>query len=350
MAIERVNALTIEQREAALNHARLRIAGDEPTFREPTLQDFVSRTTNRFPPVVTRTITLLSMFMLIVAFLPSAMRLHEIGRMMFSKVITDVNSVYVAALCIVLMAEVGVVIFSLAAATNAENVQQRRMLNVGSWVSVAIALAGNGEMVKPWQEASVFVWLETFAPPMLVLITAQILKSQMLHSIEARHAAQQAYTTAHAQWIRDTNEARAAWQAAYTEAQNDARWARMAANALRDAIRKANARSTAVLRELSDEEWRVLVIRELSAENWFERAEQIVIEREQQAQLEPGEHPSGKRTGEYVDSVIERGNVYVATCPYCNDTFENNTRRGAKAALSVHSRFCKVRNSVEVEA
>lgn len=346
--IERINTLTSEQREAALDVARRRVAGQEPDLREPTLHDFEERTESRFPPVVTRIITLLSMFMLIVAFLPSAMRLHEIGKRTFEHAIADVSSVYVAALCIVLMAEVGVVIFSLAAATNAENVTQRRMLNVGSWVSVAIALAGNGEMVRPWEMQSVFVWLETFAPPLLVLITAQILKSQMLHSIEARHHAQQAYAQAHAQWVRDTNEARAAWQEAYSNAVNSPEWRRIVANVLRDAIRKANARSTAVLREVTDDEWRVLVLRELDAENWYTRTEQISVEREAVQALGAGDHPAGVRTGEYTNAVQERGGVYIGTCPHCHSEFENNTRRGAQAALSVHSRFCKVRNSVEV--
>lgn len=376
-AFYRINALSQEQRESALDGARKRIAGAEPqTYVEPALDDYERTTAGRFPRSVVRIITGLSVLMLIAAFLPSAMRLHEIGRETFAHSINHPFSIYVAALCIVLMAEVGQVIFSLAAATTAETRAQRWGLAIGAGICTAIALVGNAEIVRPWTQASAsvallasaaqthgagaFVWLETFAPPVLVLITAQILKAQMLHSIERRHEAQSAFADAHRQWEAQSAEAVRSWHETYEHAHEHLSWPRVQANALRDALRRANARSSAVMRELTDDDWRALILREVSADAWYERAEQRaqahqarIDEEQRSAQTEERTSartsgaPGGQRTGVTDGAVRENPDgTYTGVCPDCGKEFNSPTHNGATNALSAHmGRWCEVARS-----
>lgn len=376
-AVQRINALTQEQRESALDAARKRIAGVQPQRpQEPTLDDFMRYTSGRFPPRIVRLISGLSAFMLVVAFLPSAMRLHQIGKDTFAHAIADSTSIYVAALCIVLMAEVGQVIFSLAAATTAQSRMQRIGLGIGATVCTCIALAGNAEVVSPWNYPGAFVWLETFAPPVLVLITAQILKTQMLHSIEARHEAQRTFAAAHSAWNTDYADALRAWQSAYDHAHEHASWMRVQANALRDALRKANARSSAMLRDLTDGDWRTLILREVAADAWYERAEQraIEVQRIEQERMEQerinqertaaearrivrverseNAHPAahgasgGERTGATDGNVREVDGAFIGVCPDCGAEFTKPTYSGAVNALSAHmGRWCPVRKA-----
>ena len=68
-------------------------------------------------------------------------------------------------------------------------------------------------------------------PPLVVLSTAYVLKGQILETIEHRHATERAYQTALADW-----------QAATAEPEQHPQWSQFYANALQDALRKANAR------------------------------------------------------------------------------------------------------------
>lgn len=357
-AVHKINALTQEQRESALDAARKRIAGAQPErTSEPTLDDFMRHTSGRFPPRIMRLISALCVIMLCVAFLPSAIRLHEIGKETFAHAITDSASIYVAALCIVLMAEVGQVIFSLAAATTAQSLAQRIGLGIGAAICTGIALAGNAEVVRPWEYAGAFVWLETFAPPVLVLITAQILKTQMLHSIETRHEAQRTFADAHSAWNTDYADAVRTWQIAYDSAHDHSSWMRVTANALRDVLRKANARSTAVMRDLTDDDWRMLILREVAADAWYERAEQraevqrIEVERTARSERESvsaahGGSSGGERTGATDGNVREVDGAFVGVCPDCGAEFSKPTYAGAVNALSAHmGRWCVARKA-----
>ncbi len=359
-AIEKVNALTEGQRAQALKQARLHIAGAEPDpGREPKLDDFLAQGVGKYPPGVTRWIRRLSLLMLTAAFLPSAMRLHEVGRESFQASLHDVMSVYVAALCVVLMAEVGQVIFSLASAI-VTTFWQRWGLRLGALICTLIALTGNAQAVNPTLEAGLFIWLETFAPPLLVLITAQVLKTQMLHAIEDLHHARTQFADAHAVWTADYEEKVRAWQDAFDNAHLSADWMRVVANALRDAIRKANGRSHRVMRELTNTEWYALIHRELAADQWYTRVDTQVRQREAEQRRVETPAPvrsqpvrsgatGGTHTGELDGTVREVAGAFVAACPQCEREFNNATERGAKNALVAHVRHAHPKAETQVE-
>lgn len=369
-AFYRVNALNAEQRDAALDAARRRIAGSEPdAANAPTFEQFERSAIARFPAWVTRTITALCVVMLTAAFLPSAIRLHAVGLATTGITMTHEMSMYVIAICGVFIAETGQIVFSLAAKTNAETLSQRRGLWAGALVCTCFALTGNAVAVGTHATDNAFAFLETFAPPVLVLITAQILKTQMLHAIEARYSAKTAFKVALETWESQNKAARDAWQAAYTNAHADGTWDRTLANALRDALRSANRQSKAVLRELTPHDWHALVMRERNAEEWYDAVETDLAQR--RARLERSVEtsasaladdvvlPSGKRstgtTGAMSASpVVQRGAAFFRACPTCGQEFEGATPRAATnscvAHMKTHAHALEAQKQAEVNA
>jgi hypothetical protein len=94
---------------------------------------------------------------------------------------------------------------------------------------------------------------------LLVLSTAYVIKEQLLDSIQQRHANERAF-----------QEALNGWQLTTQDPEAHPRWSQFYANALRDALRKMNARRQETLQEMTIADWRAAVYRELHAEAWFE--------------------------------------------------------------------------------
>jgi hypothetical protein len=144
-------------------------------------------------------------------------------------------------------------------------------------IATAIALVGNVQVALPGHHSSPFAWLEAIAPPLLVLSTAYVLKEQLLESIEMRHANERAY-----------QEAVNLWQSATADPEHHPRWMQFYANALRDAIRKANNRRKDAQASLNTGDWRALVYRELQADNWYaEPVEQVTVQEVVQTEQHP---------------------------------------------------------------
>jgi hypothetical protein len=196
--------------------------------------------------------------LLLAAFTPSAIRLFVIGSETFSAAVPDNLAMIAVGIATVLTAEIGQVVFSLALATLGTTPSARRLLYASMGIATAIALVGNVQVALPGHHESPFAWLEAIAPPLLVLSTAYVLKEQLLESIEMRHANERAF-----------QEATNIWQATAVDPESYPGWMQFYANALRDAIRKANNRRKDALASLNTGDWRMLVYRELQADNWY---------------------------------------------------------------------------------
>jgi hypothetical protein len=122
-----------------------------------------------------------------------------------------------------------------------------------------LALGGNVQVALPGHETSPFAWLESLAPPIIVLATAFVLKEQILETVEVRHANEQAFQTA----LMD-------WQGVTTAPEDFPSWMQFYANALQDALRKANARRKETLSQMTIDDWRMAVGREMRAEIWYQ--------------------------------------------------------------------------------
>jgi hypothetical protein len=251
-----IKPLVQEERQsarAAAQQAVIRQVGEHPVRAH-----FDRYTASRYPPAVTRLITLLCIVLLLAAFTPSAIRLYVIGSETFGVAVPDAMAQVAVGIATVLTAEIGQVVFSLALATLGTSPGTRRLLFVSMGIATAIALVGNVQVALPGHVDSPFAWLEAIAPPLLVLSTAYVLKEQLLESIEVRHANERAY-----------QEAVSAWQLATIDPESHPGWLQYYANALRDALRRSNARRREALEALTIADWRALVERELQADDWY---------------------------------------------------------------------------------
>lgn len=350
-AFAKVNALTQEQREHAYEQARLRIAGSKPQpTQKPELQDFLRHTESHYPQWVTVLVRVLTVFTLIVVFLPSAMRLHAVAlqtNMDIDSIKHSVPSAYLAAIATVIMAEIGQTIMSLASATT-QSWTQKAALTFGAIICTFIALSGNAIAMADTATSNVFAFLETFAPPILVLILASIIKAQMMDAIAAKYNARVAYGQAVTQWQNENAYMEQLWNTAYANATDTPAYATVLADALREALRNANKQSKAVLRSLTVQDWRALVLRERAAGEWWRQAEiEAQAEASRIAQEEARLHAaelrsseSGKSTGATGEvakaKTLHEGDAWVKVCPVCNLKFEGDTHRQASNRLSAH--------------
>lgn len=256
-----IRPLNQEQRLAARHAAHRAVIN--AIGEKPTRKQFMDTTISKYPPAITRLISGLCLVLLLAAFTPSAIRLYVIGSQTFGQAVDNTVAMTAVGLATVLSAEVGQAVFSLALATLGTSRSSRRLLYGSMATSTILALTGNIQVSLLGHTDSPFAWLESIAPPLLVLSTAYVLKEQVLRTIEMRHANEQAYQIA----LTD-------WQSATANPEEHPQWTQFYANALRDALRKTNNRRQETLSQMSQDAWRIAVFREMQAELWYEQPEQ----------------------------------------------------------------------------
>jgi hypothetical protein len=258
-----INPLTDEQRIAARSRAAAIVAKELGSA--PSREQFQHITASRYPGWVNQLIMALCVFVLIAAFVPSAIRLYAIGSQTFAQAIEDDASATAAGIAVVIMAETAQILFSLAASVLATStVTSRRLLYASMAAATVLALVGNAQVSLPGHWTNPFAYLEALLPPLLVLSTAYVLKEQMLNAIEQRHANERAYQQAYN-----------SWQQASAAPEQHPRYMSALANSLRDALKDHNARGSGatarkeIMVDLTTDHWRALVHRELKADEWF---------------------------------------------------------------------------------
>lgn len=258
-----INPLTDEARIEARARAAAIVAKSLGAM--PSREQFQNMTVGKYPAWVNRLIMALCVFVLVAAFVPSAIRLYAIGSETFAQAIDDDTSAMAAGLAVVIMAETAQILFSLAAAVLATSTpMSRRLLYVSMAAATLLALVGNAQVSLPGHWTNPFAYLEALLPPLLVLSTAYVLKEQMLHAIEQRHSNERAYQAAYNQW-----------QHANASPEQHPRYMSALANALRDALKDHNARGSGAtvrketMADFTTEHWKALVYREMKADEWY---------------------------------------------------------------------------------
>jgi hypothetical protein len=258
--IENLRPLTQDQRQSA--HQAAREAVIRAIGAKPTREHFNYATISKYPPTVTRLIFFLCLVLLLAAFTPSAIRLYVIGSQTFGQAVSDEVAMTAVGFATVLSAEIGQIVFSLALATLGTSQSARRLLITSMAIATIISLVGNVQVALPGHEASPFAWLEALAPPIIVLATAYVIKEQILEAVEVRHANEQAFQTALADWRVLT-----------ADPEDHPSWMQFYANALQDALRKTNVRRKETLSQMTVEDWRLSVGREMRADMWYQDME-----------------------------------------------------------------------------
>lgn len=230
---------------------------------KPVRSNYHEHTISKFGDGFVRNVRRLVLLALMAAFMLSSVRLFSIGAETFGETLPDtlpniVNLLLslIAGACIVVLAETGQVIFSLAFATYEEH---RWPLWFGLIISTLIALVGNFQ-VAIWdaEHITVFHVLEALAPPSLVMALAYVQKGQVLDDARLRHQNEKAYQDDLQRWERE-----------FRNVEKHPEWTGFYARALRDTyartyIKRLNAAP------LTDDEWRLIVSRELQADHWHE--------------------------------------------------------------------------------
>lgn len=253
--LETIPPLDETQRLHAKNAAREAIM--EYAGRKPTREQYQHETISDYPRWLTALVMLGLLVVFTGSFAMSIFRLFTAGRDYFLVGIEIGWQGAVAGAAIFLMAE-----FTVLVSTMTRKVYfagAGRIMLVPIAIGVTLAIGGNIVVAQPHDA---FGWLETLSPPVVVLFMSIIGENIILKALQARQANERTYQGALADWKAKTAE---------PETHPD--FIQVYANTLKSALKSANhgkwRGSAETLRNLSLNDWRSLVSRELQSENWF---------------------------------------------------------------------------------
>lgn len=245
----------------------------------PRPDDFLDATPSRFPPWVGRRVIQLILVVLVAASALTVFRQFTVGRDYFrfgqlqtgvttpnGSALTPVSGIndhwqgVIAGVATALLGEFIVMLSIIAAKVYFEG-KARAWFAVPVVLGMAMTLVGNWVVEKPHD---LFGFLMTITPPITVMFLSFIIERLMFVAIETKHAADTAYRAAKAEYEQKTSQPQMSegYRVAY-------------ANALRKAIFAANVKGQGATarRELmltfTNTEWRALVGREMSADDWL---------------------------------------------------------------------------------
>lgn len=346
--IEYIRPLTEDERTNAKNKAKSFVAGTKPVSQKIKI-------VQKYPSYIVHIIRGMCIVVLVAAFFISAARIGAAGFDAFYHGKPDEFLSHGAGLMTMLLAEFGLMASVLALSTNT-SIQSKRFLWSGAAISMSIAVVGNISQAKLADIDFVtypFRYLDAVAPSALALIMAYILKQQFLDSVEQQHKVETEY-----------NANLSAWQNTYDNAESNEKWPEQYAIALKEVLYRVNNR-TKVGREhlphLTHDDWRFLVNRERTANEWYNQPISVPVVseqpiREDEGYLLPNFNVDQEPQQEIVTSKIIRDYVYkddlafghtdlkdngirYAACdiPGCNWTGENYTDKSrAEKALHRH--------------
>lgn len=291
--LEVIPPLSPEQRQQAHEQARdlvIRRAGNMPDRER-----FKYRRISPYPGWITATSLTLLVLLFIVTFLPSAFRLFNAGRDYFEKGIpNEPAQAAVVGFAIFMMAEITVILATVVQRVYFHDGDQK-ILNMAIVIGVLIAMFGNIVVAKPSTDnlsfQTVFEWLETIGPSIIVFVTSFILKQIMFTSMEHRILNEEEYQEALAEWDERVNKP-----------EEDPKFMQVYGASIKDMISrqfvvgsKARERRE-YLNSLTNKDWLDLFVREITQENWVPsniviNAEPMVVDAMSRPEVGSGESP-----------------------------------------------------------
>jgi hypothetical protein len=287
-----VRSLYDNERDKAWEEARDRVAGPEPN-----LDTFKISMPSKYPLALILLVVILCVIVLTAAFLPSSYRLHMAGSSTFCEATTGNPDIATApdatekcqqvGTATIFLAEVGQLVFFFALAVLGApetskrvrwrkteegtrikvteeydpNAIARAIFWLGIAISTLIAIVGNVHVSVPWQHGGfAFAWIETLAPPLIVMMIGYVLKNLSLYFIERqRH------------FLFEYRKAQDTWKQRYNEPESlGSEWTRAYTLTLRNAIRNANrdAVSKKALAGFQRHQWQQAIKNEMLAGTW----------------------------------------------------------------------------------
>jgi hypothetical protein len=263
-ALRGLMPLTEEQRLDARDRARgyvIRAYGPRPQRDQ-----FRNHAQSDYPRWLTWGVAIMLLIVFTAAANVSVFRIFTAGRDHFAETIAVGWQASIVGVSAFLLAE-----FMVIASTIAQRIyfkgRDRWLMAVPIGLGLAMAFIGNWTISQPevsLTAAGIWSVLETAAPPAAVLFMAIIGERLILEALRNRHANEQAY-----------QQALAEWQAETSDPEKSQRWRASYANALREVIREANSSGRgqkdrrALMATLRGPDWSALVWREMQADEWF---------------------------------------------------------------------------------
>jgi hypothetical protein len=264
-ALAALHPLTEEQRLDARDRARQNVI--RAYGPRPTRDQFRDHTVSEYPRWLTWGVAGMLLIVFFAAANVSVFRVFTAGRDHFQETIAVGWQASLVGVSAFLLAE-----FMVIASTIAQRIyfkgRDRWLMAVPITLGLAMAFIGNWTISQPevsLTAAGIWSVLETAAPPAAVLFMAIIGERLILEALRNRHANEQAYQTALAEWLAQT-----------ADPDKSPRWRTSYANALREVLREVNGtgRGQKDRREymsaLRGPEWSALVWREMQADAWFQ--------------------------------------------------------------------------------
>jgi hypothetical protein len=175
-----LRGLSYEQRDTARLKASTAV---RQKLVEPSVPAF-SFAGSKYPGWLVIFTLVLCVVMFIAAFLPSSIRLYDIGYETFYESMNHHDSAVAAGISMVVMAETGAILFTLALAVLSVERQSQAILLFSIGLSTSIALLGNYEAAISGRDGLLYIaYLEALAPPVLTLSTSYILKGVVLNTL-----------------------------------------------------------------------------------------------------------------------------------------------------------------------
>lgn len=300
--LEQILPLDNTKRDRAWKNAREALRGEEVDIEMLRMN-----IPSKYPQWIILTVVIMSIIVLIAAFIPSAHRLYNAGSNTFCEALIDEDAELQPVVCgvvgvaTVALAEAGQIVFFLCLAvlgttvatvvkvtledgtTEEREVERPSLTNYIFWagvgLSTSVALVGNAHIAQPWTHGTyVFAYLEMAVPPLLVMGIGYALKDLLLHYIERQEALN--IEVAKLEMERKNR---------YLNPESYGNeWNRELSRALRVELRKAG-RSKAykeAIAKLTAEQWRYLIRREIQEMNWVVDVTQETQIEQKQKQVE----------------------------------------------------------------
>jgi hypothetical protein len=255
--------LNDEQRMAAAERARtlvMRSLGAEPQW------DMYRRAeVGRYPGWVMRVVGVLMGLVFLASAAPSLFRLFTAGRNYFLQGIDDHGQAVIVGVSTFLLSEFLIILSTISAKIFFEG-RGRFIFIVPVVLGLAMALVGNWTVVQPHD---LFSWLETVVPVSTVLFVAVIGERLLLEAVERQHQAKRAYAEALDKYKRATHDPEA-----------HPKYKQFWANQIKREIIAVNSKGAGgqarreYLATITPDQWRDLVNRELTAQDWYTPVEE----------------------------------------------------------------------------
>lgn len=265
-----IRPLRESERQKAYETAKKWTAGKEPKL------DNKQVVLTKYHPYVVSIVLILCIVLLVAAFVPSALRIHEAGKSEFC----NTEGTFTEDVCntvgwtAVLLAETGSLVFILALSV----VESTTRINMGSYsidpvqvllwssafVSVLVAIVGNAHIGQPWKHGQLFDYLIVFVPPTLVLTVGYILKDFLLELLRSRRERNKVYL-----------ERKFMYEAVLENPETHEKWLSFYSKAIKEALQSANRNRIDQLETLSRDDWMELVLHEMKESNWTVNPERL---------------------------------------------------------------------------